>query len=53
MNSAEISMMGDRTATRITIWKAICTLVTSVVIRVMILGVENLSMLENAKFCTL
>ena len=50
---AQISMMGQRTATRMIIMNAICTLVTSVVRRVMIPPVENLSMLEKEKFWTL
>lgn len=47
---AQISMMGQRTAMRMIIIKAICTLVTSVVRRVMIPPVENLSMLEKENF---
>ena len=47
---AQISMMGDRTAMRMIIIKAIITLVTSVVSRVMMPLVENLSMLEKENF---
>ena len=39
--------MGERTAMRMIIWKAFCTLVTSVVRRVMIEEVLNLSILEK------
>ena len=49
---AQISMMGDRTAMRMIIIKAIITLVTSVVSRVMMPLVENLSMLEKENCCT-
>lgn len=45
-------MMGDRTAIRMTIIKAIWTLVTSVVRRVMMPLVENLSMLAKENFWT-
>ena len=45
-------MMGQRTAMRMIIMKAIITLVTSVVRRVMMPPVENLSMLEKENFCT-
>ena len=43
----KISVMGERTAMRMIIWKAFCTLVTSVVRRVMIEEVLNLSILEK------
>ena len=49
---AQINMMGDRTAIRMTIIKAIWTLVTSVVRRVMMPLVENLSMLAKENFWT-
>ena len=49
---AQISMMGDRTAMRMIIMKAIITLVTSVVRRVMMPLVENLSMLAKENFWT-
>ena len=42
-------IIGLLAAIRITIINACCTLVTSVVRRVTILAVENLSMFENAK----
>ena len=44
---ANTSIIGHRTAVRIIIMNAICTLETSVVIRVTRLDVENLSMLEK------
>ena len=53
MISEKISISGQRTATLISIWYAFCRFVTSVVSLVTILDVENLSMLENEKFCTL
>ena len=52
MTKENISMMGERTATRMIIINAICTLVTSVVIRVTRLDVENLSMFAKEKSCT-
>ena len=51
--SAKTSMNGQRTAMRITIMKAFCTFVTSVVRRVTRLDVENLSILAKEKPCTL
>ena len=47
-----MSMRGVRTAIRIIIIYAICTLVTSVVMRVMSEEVENLSMFPNEYCCT-
>ena len=47
------SIIGQRMAIRIIIWKVICRLATSVVSRVMMEEVENLSMLEKSKVCTL
>ena len=47
---AKTIMIGARTATRMIIWYAFCTFVTSVVRRVTILAVENLSILEKEKF---
>ena len=44
-----IRVRGARTAMRMIIWKAFCTLVTSVVSRVTSPAVLNLSMLENEK----
>ena len=49
---ARISIMGQRIAMRIIIWKHICRLAESEVIRVMMEAVENLSMLAKSKFCT-
>ena len=49
MNSAKKSMTGARKAMRVIIWKAFCTLLTSVVRRVTRLAVENLSMLLKLK----
>ena len=49
---AQINMMGDRTAIRMTIIKAIWTLVTSVVRRVTRLDAEKRSMLKKEKPCT-
>ena len=48
--NAKISINGARTAIRITIWNDIWTLVTSVVVRVIKLDVENLSMFAKEKF---
>ena len=53
MNIEQTSISGARTAMRRIIWKAFCRLVTSVVMRVTSPAVENLSMLENEKVCTL
>ncbi len=50
---AKTSIRGERTAVRMIIIKAICTLVTSVVRRVTREEVENLSMFENEKLWTL
>ena len=47
-----VSISGARTAMRISIMNAICTLLISVVRRVTSDEVENLSMLLNAKVCT-
>ena len=47
ITTLQISINGARTAMRTTIWNAFCTLVTSVVIRVINPAVLNLSMLEN------
>ena len=44
---------GLRTAMRMIIWYVFCRFVTSVVRRVTMLAVENLSMFENEKVCTL
>ena len=52
MTTEKISISGLRTAVRISIMKAICTLATSVVIRVTSDEEENLSMLANVKVCT-
>ena len=49
---AKISIMGLRTAMRISIWKVICRFATSEVSRVTMEAVENLSILEKLKFCT-
>ena len=49
----KISMTGARIAMRMSIWNAFCTFVVSVVRRVMMDAVENLSMFENANVCTL
>ena len=49
MAKLKISVSGERTATRMTIMKAFCTLVISVVIRVTRPGTLNLSMLEKEK----
>ena len=46
------NISGPRTATRIIIIKAFCTLKTSVVMRVTSDEDENLSMFSNAKPCT-
>ena len=46
------SITGARKSMRLRIWKAICTLVTSVVMRVTRLAVEKRSMLEKEKSCT-
>ena len=53
MNIEHSSISGARTAMRSIIWKAFWMLVTSVVIRVTRPAVENLSMLEKEKVCTL
>ena len=50
---ARISIMGQRMAMRIIIWKDIWILATSEVRRVTMLEVENLSILEKSKVCTL
>ena len=47
MNMANTRCTGARTHMRKIIWKAFCTLVTSVVMRVTRPAVENLSMLEK------
>ena len=47
MNRANTRCTGARTHMRSIIWKAFCTLGTSVVIRVTRPAVENLSMLEK------
>ena len=49
MVKLKIRFSGARTATRITIMKAFCTLVISVVIRVTRPGTLNLSIFENEK----
>ena len=49
ITSATRSVTGARVHTIIIIWKAICTLLTSVVRRVTRPAVENLSMLANEK----
>ena len=49
---ARISIMGQRIAMRISIWKVICKLATSEVRRVTMEAVENLSMLAKLKSCT-
>ena len=48
-----MSMSGERTAMRMSIMNAFCTLVISVVILVTRPGTLNLSMLENEKVCML
>ena len=53
INKAKINMIGQRTATRMDIMYAFWILVISVVRRVTILAVENLSMLEKEYSCTL
>lgn len=53
MTIEQTSISGARTATRISIIKEFCRLVTSVVIRVTRPAVLNLSMLENEKLCIL
>ena len=53
MAKLNINVSGDLTATLITIMKAICTSVISVVIRVTSPGTLNLSMLENENVCIL
>ena len=50
---AKIIIPGARTASFTSIWYELSTFVTSVVSRVIIEEGENLSMLENEKFCTL
>ena len=45
--TANTSIRGARTATRVIIWKAFCTWLTSVVRRVTILAGENLSIFEK------
>ena len=50
--SARISIMGQRMAMRIIIWKVFCRVATSEVSRVTMDAVENLSMLEKLKSCT-
>ena len=52
MKVAMISMKGERASMRIHIIKAFCTLVTSLVSRVMREGVLNLSMFLWEKACT-
>ena len=52
MVSAKISISGARTAIRIIIMNAICTLVISVVSRVTSDEVENRSIFSNEKSCT-
>ena len=47
INKANIIIIGPLTKILIIIWKAICTLVTSVVIRVTKLEVENLSIFSK------
>ena len=49
----KISMTGARIAIRMSIWNAFCTFVVSVVRRVTMDAVENLSMFEKANVCTL
>ena len=49
MMEAKMNMTGARTSIRMLIWKDICTLVISVVRRVMSEDVENRSMLANEK----
>ena len=44
------NMSGERTQARMIIWNEFCTLVTSVIIRVISPPVEYSSILENAKF---
>ena len=51
--SENASITGARMAMRMIIWKAICTLLTSVVSRVTMLAVENLSILAKEYVCTL
>ena len=53
MMTEKMNIMGLRTATRMIIMKAFCTLVTSVVSLVIILAVENLSILAKENRCTL
>ena len=50
--SARISIMGQRMAIRIIIWKVFCNVATSEVSRVTMEAVENLSILEKLKSCT-
>ena len=50
--SASTSIIGQRMAMRIIIWKAIWILATSEVSRVTMEAVENLSMLEKLNSCT-
>ena len=50
--SARISVMGQRMAIRIIIWKVFCNVATSEVSRVTMEAVENLSILEKLKSCT-
>ena len=49
---AKTSIIGQRTAMRIIIWKVICRLATSEVSRVTMEALENLSMLEKLNFWT-
>ena len=49
---ARISIMGQRMAIRIIIWKVICRFATSEVRRVTMEAVENLSMLRKLKLWT-
>ena len=51
--SENTSVSGLRVATRVIIIKEFCTFVTSVLSLVTRLAVENLSMFEKEKFCTL
>ena len=51
--SARTSIMGQRMAMRMDIWKVICRLATSDVNRVTMEADENLSMLEKPNCCTL
>ena len=48
----KIRVEGARTAMRMSIWKVFWRFVTSVVSRVTMLPVENLSMFEKEYFCT-